>query len=152
MPAPRPALKYDDLNAKQRKYVREFIKTADRNASYKAAGYAPARANALRLHRRVSDIIESEVQKKIQTGAIIALNVVQGLMENATSEAVKLAAAKDYLTRAGKDTPVESEVRVLDSRKETDKELEDELGSLLDKATVTTLPETKGTDDESTLH
>jgi hypothetical protein len=109
----------------------------DRNAAYLKAGFSgtpkTCNSNAYKLFRQLQNIIQEQIEKKIGRGAIKALSVIEELMDNSDSDTVKLAAAKDYLSRAGYDVPVESRVRV---EKVDDSSLEDDIQELLDKAQV----------------
>lgn len=128
---------YDDLNKRKQLFVDAYLKTADRLESLYAAGYKPtprnARAQANKLYYELAPIIREEMDRRIGTGAVLALQVIRELMESATSETVKLAAAKDYLTRAGLDKPIKTELEVSDLRDKQDAELQSELAELLTK-------------------
>lgn len=130
---------YDDLIDKHQKFVDAYLETADRVEAYLAAGYSPSKKTlrnaATNLYHKLAPIIKDEMDKRIGTGAVMALRVIRELMEHASSETVRLQAAKDYLTRAGFDKPVQTELTVNDSRDKTNAELQAEIQELLAKVT-----------------
>ena len=131
-------LLYDELSKRHRAYVDAFIQCGDKIEAYTLAGFtgqtSSARTNAVRLHRKLADVIEARVEDRIGTGAMMALNVIQTLMVSAESEAVKLAAAKDYLTRAGRDLPQVSKHLIDDTRDTTTQDIDQEILAILKQA------------------
>lgn len=129
-----PALNktYDDLTDKQTKYVDNYLKTGTRNEAYRLAGFSIEgrgwKAQARKLFFQLQKIIQERIELKFGQGAILAMNIVQEIMQDdKVSAAVRLNAAKDFLSRAGYDRPLESRVQVTDkrSKEEIDRELAD---------------------------
>ena len=72
------------------------------------AGYAESTApKAMNKVRENWRLIDTMIDDRIGQHAPLALSVVVDLMQHAKSETVKLNAAKDILSRAGKDKPIE---------------------------------------------
>ena len=131
---------YDDLIPKKQAFVDAYLKTGDRDVSYVTAGYKPSprslKANARKLYIELQPIIQIEMEKRIGSGAVLALSVIFNLMQSAESESVKLAAAKDYLQRAGYDKPIEQKVIFEDLRSLAESEVDTEIAELMAKATI----------------
>lgn len=133
-------LTYETLTEKKRKFIDRYLETGDRNEAYLFAGYSPSRkshrANARLLYIELHEIIQSRIESKIGEGAVTALNVILDMMQNSSSDAVRLQCAKDYLWRAGYDKPIESKITIDDLRDLDDSALADEIKALVTAATT----------------
>jgi hypothetical protein len=89
------------LNQTEQKFVDAFVKHGDRAAATKACGISRERGRQIAKEPRVMAAIEAKNREKLQSGAVVALGVLEELMVNATSENVKLNAARDWLDRSG---------------------------------------------------
>lgn len=128
--------KYDELTKKKQEFIDQHLKTGDRDEAYRLAGYSIKgrswKCNARNLFMELSPVIKDRIELRFGGGAILAMNIVQEIMEDKkVSPAVRLNAAKDYLTRAGYDKPQETTVLVKDKRthKQIDNEIADILGA-----------------------
>lgn len=127
---------YDQLTKKQQKYVDCCVRYGDRNVAWEKAGFSTKgrgwKANARNLFLRLSKIIEEQIEQKIGSGAVLALSIVQEIMEDKDQPgATRLKAAQDYLNRAGYDKPVEQTIHV---NNVSEKDIENEIQALLSKA------------------
>lgn len=128
--------KYEELCKKDQKYVDAFIETGCKFLAYEKAGYSIKgrawKVNANNKFREVSFVIEERIDTKVGQGAIMALGIIEEIMKDeSVSPAVRLSCAKDYLSRAGRDTPVTQKVEITDSRELETKELNEEILSIL---------------------
>jgi phage terminase small subunit len=89
------------LNQTEQKFVEAFVKHGDRAAATKAAGVSRERGRQIIKEPRVMAAIEAKNREKLQSGAVVALGVLEELMVNSSSESVKLKAATDWLDRSG---------------------------------------------------
>lgn len=107
----KKAKTFDELAPKRRKFIDLYIKYGDHIQAHIDAGFNSSdrtRAmHARRLRMDLEPFITERVEQKIGSGAVRAFNVIEDLMMKAKSEQVKLAAAKDLLSRAGYDKPQE---------------------------------------------
>jgi len=103
------------LSRKHRDFIKLFVRSGDDAEAYLAAGYRVtpgAKAKARKLRTRLAVYIDQELQEYIKGTdlAIMAVQVVADLAVTSASDATKLAAAKDILSRGGYD--VEKEVTI----------------------------------------
>lgn len=89
------------LNQTERNFVKAFVDQGERAAAAKECRISRERARQLINEPRVMAAIEAKNREKLQSGAVVALGVLETLMKNATSENVKLQAARDWLDRSG---------------------------------------------------
>jgi hypothetical protein len=103
------------LSKKHKLFIAEFVATGDDLQAWENAGYKVDRASknkARKLRTRLASHIEQALAAYIKSTdlAIMAVAVVADLAKDAGSDAVRLAAAKDILSRGGHD--VEKEVTI----------------------------------------
>ena len=102
------------LSEKEQMYIAHFITNGDREAAFAYAGFKPngkgTNANMNKFHRDLYGNIEVAVRDRIGEHVPKAINAVAHLMECSESDAVKLNAAKDLLSRAGTDPTTRQEV------------------------------------------
>jgi hypothetical protein len=102
------------LSKKHREFIKSFVRSGnDLQAyleSYKET--AGAKSKARKLRSRLAVYIDQELQEYIKGTdlAIMAVQVVGDLARNSASDATRLQAAKDILSRGGHD--VEKEVTI----------------------------------------
>jgi len=129
---------FDDLLDKQQKFIDMYLDLGDRNEAYRKAGYSVEgrawKANARAMFLKFEAIIEARVETRIGEGALLALTVIQELMEDPNCPpAVRLKCAQDYLKRGGRDR--DPEVKVVHTKESamSDKELDAEITALQGK-------------------
>ena len=103
------------LSKKHKLFIAEFVATGDDLQAWENAGYKVDRTSknkARKLRTRLASHIEQALVTYIKSTdlAIMAVAVVADLAKDAGSDAVRLAAAKDILSRGGHD--VEKEVTI----------------------------------------
>ena len=129
---------YEDLIEKKQKYIDAYLTHGDKVQAFLDAGYKgnnrTLRSNSYKLYRELQPVILVEIEKRIGKDAILALKTIRDLMIGGHSEAVRLAAAKDYLSRAGMDKPTESNLNLTDARAATDTEIDEQIKVFLKKA------------------
>jgi phage terminase small subunit len=108
----QPPKLYNDLSRRHKHFVEHYVRTGDEAAAYLAAGYrdtkrtnASARSLKLELARFIDEALGDYVQST--DIAVMAINQVRSLAESADSEAIRLQAAKELLSRGGWDKPKE---------------------------------------------
>lgn len=106
---------FEKLPKRKRKFVEEFAKTGDSIKAYLAAGYANNVNNLRRartLHKELTPYIQNAISERMSSDsmAVMGFNVICDLAENGDSEHIRLAAAKEILTRTGYDAPKEMTV------------------------------------------
>jgi hypothetical protein len=108
---PTPLVK---LSKKHRGFISSFVRSGDDLQAYLEfyKDTAGAKAKARKLRTRLAVYIDQELQEYIKGTdlAIMAVQVVKELALESASDATKLSAAKDLLTRGGFD--VEKEVTI----------------------------------------
>ena len=103
------------LSNKEQIYIAHFIVNGDKKAAYAYAGYKMngkgTNANMNAFHRNLYGNIERALKERIGEHVPEALNAVRNLMlDTEVSDAVRLNAAKDLLSRGGTDATTRSEV------------------------------------------
>lgn len=134
---------YEQLTNRRQKFVDLMVDGMSRSEAYLAAGFSGSphtcRANARKLFFELQFILHDRIQTRIEDGGILGLKVIKELMLNSKSDAVRLAAAKDSLARAGYDVPIEQVFTVKEER--SDEDIKAELDDLLTKAGLKTSEE-----------
>ena len=117
------------------KFLELYVETGDKNAAWLEAGYAKggirSAGNIIRENMR---LVEKLIRNRIGSHVPLALNGVLELATGAKQESVRLKALQDILYRAGYDRPVEIVTSEKDVNALDNKELEDELTTLLARA------------------
>ncbi len=130
----QPARQFNELPKRKREFVKEYVRCGDELKAYIAVGYKESRLSknkARELKKELSRFIAEEVKNYASSTdmAILALNRLADLAENADSDAVKLQASKEILSRCGLDAP--REVNINHNVKNlTDEELDKRLERL----------------------
>ena len=127
---------FDDLTDKQQKFVDSYLRNGDKFVAYEEAGFSMStrgwKAAASKLFRQMADVIRDRIDQKIGEDAMVALSIVRELMVSPdVSPAVRLNAAKDYLSRAGYDKVETQRIEIDDKRNLSDDDLDKELNALL---------------------
>ena len=116
-------------------FIREFIDNGgNATQAAKQVGVSASSASTIghRLKMRLLNDIEDEQKHALKGYAVTALHHLRYLVENATSEAVRLGAIKDVLDRAGFKPVDRQQVEQINSiGYVSDEELRAELDSLL---------------------
>ena len=116
-------------------FIREFIDNGgNATQAAKQVGVSASSASTIghRLKMRLLTDIEEEQKNSLKGYAVTALHHLRHLVENATSEAVRLGAIKDVLDRAGFKPVDRQQVEQINSiGYVSDEELKAELDSLL---------------------
>lgn len=107
------AIPFEKLAKKQQNFVLEFVRCGDAKKAYLAAGYNPApntvasKAGALR--RELIAYISDKLSEYVTSTDMAALAIanIRDLMTDSDSDAVRLSAAKEILSRGGWDLPKE---------------------------------------------
>lgn len=108
-----------------------YVRTGDARAAYVSVGYADSRAsmkNAKDLRIKLSPYVDEALGNYV-TGtdmAILAVRQIALLSAEADSEAIRLAASKEMLSRGGWDTPQAVE-RPIESKVLTNAELDQQI-------------------------
>jgi len=126
--------KYEFLPKKQQTFVDGCVKHGDHYKAYADAGYSVAgrqwKVNARTLFKELRVVITKRINQKIGTNAILALDVIQEIMQDTDQPgATRLKAAQDYLDRAG-HKPLDDVKPLQVSAKQVNDEIERLLGSL----------------------
>ena len=101
------------------------------------AGYSEGQSRqAMHKLRTNWRLVDKMIDERIGSHAPLALNVVVDLMKNAKSETVRLNAAKDILSRAGKDKPVQITHSTKEPEDLPDEELDAEIIALADRLNI----------------
>ncbi len=133
-------MNFDDLPDKQQKFIDAYLDLGSRDEAYRKSGYSIQgrgwKANARAMFLKLEEVIEERVESRIGEGALMALSVVKDLMMNASSEAIRLKAAQDYLQRGGRDRIKEIKHVHTKEQELTDKELDAEIATLNGKMIV----------------
>jgi phage terminase small subunit len=98
------------LSVRQRRFVEEYVQRGGKEGSgpdaAQAAGYASDDRNAARsrahelLHNpKVLAALRDELTRKLSAGAVLGVQVLVDLAQNARNEQVKLGAARELLDR-----------------------------------------------------
>tara|TARA_B100000586_G_C20100973_1_gene424841 strand:- start:113 stop:529 length:417 start_codon:yes stop_codon:yes gene_type:complete len=82
-------------------FIQTYVETGNVMASLQEGGYKPNRNTGYALRKKHQEEIEKRMQDRLRQTGPKALAVVEGLMDHAMSETVRLSAAKDVLDRAG---------------------------------------------------
>ena len=82
-------------------FIQTYVETGNVMASLQEGGYKPNRNTGYALRKKHQEEIEKRMQDRLRQTGPKALAVVEGLMDHAMSETVRLGAAKDILDRAG---------------------------------------------------
>ena len=82
-------------------FIQTYVETGNVMASLQEGGYKPNKSTGYALKRKHQEEIEKRMQERLRQSGPKALAVVEGLMDHAMSETVRLSAAKDVLDRAG---------------------------------------------------
>lgn len=104
---------FEKLPKKQQAFVEEFVRCGDAREAYLKAGYNPSPnlvANqASKLRRELIAYISEKLSDYVTSTdmAALAINNIRDLMVSSTSDAVRLSAAKEILSRGGWDIPKE---------------------------------------------
>ena len=116
-------------------FIREFIDNGgNATQAAKQVGVSASSASTIghRLKMRLLTDIEEEQKNALKGYAVTALHHLRHLVENASSEAVRLGAIKDVLDRAGLKPIDRQQVEQINSiGNVSDEELKAELDSLL---------------------
>lgn len=101
----KPDKPFKDLTKRHRDFVKNYLKCGDAYQAYIAAGYKagrPARKNARLMQMQLQDHIHEQLALKARGAemGILGLNCIADLAQTAESEAVRLNAAKELLSRA----------------------------------------------------
>ena len=117
------------------KFLELYVETGDKKQAWLDAGYAKggirSAGNIIRENMR---LVEKLIRNRIGSHVPLALNGVLELATGAKQESVRLKALQDILYRAGYDRPVEIVTSEKDVNALDNKELEDELTTLLARA------------------
>lgn len=130
----QPARQFNELPKRNQEFVKEYVRCGDELKAYIAVGYKESRLSkqkARELKKQLSRFIADEVKNYASSTdmAILALNRLADLAENSDSDAVKLQASKEILTRCGLDAP--KEVTINHTTKNlTDEEIDKRLAKL----------------------
>ena len=123
------------LTEKQSAFVKEFSLTGNATQSAIKAGYSEKTAHAKghTLRHQLQIQIEDETRKMMQAAVPGALAQIVDLAGHATSEQVRLQAAKDILDRSGlKPAERVENITIEKSTDELRRELAQLMGSALD--------------------
>jgi phage terminase small subunit len=107
------AVPFDKLPKKQQAFVEHFVRCGDAKEAYLAAGYTPSpnllAPKAGTMRRELIAYISEKLGEYVTSVdmAALAVNNIRDLMANSPSDAVRLAAAKEILSRGGWDIPKE---------------------------------------------
>lgn len=129
-----PARQFNELPKRKKDFVREYVRCGDELQAYLAVGYKESRLSknkARELKKELGRFIADEVKNYASSTdmAILALNRLADLADNADSDAVKLQASKEILSRCGLDAP--KEVNINHTTKNlTDEEIDKRLAKL----------------------
>ncbi|MDE2183480.1 MAG: terminase small subunit [Alphaproteobacteria bacterium] len=111
--APPQTVMFDDLTAKQSRFVCEFVerggKPGDAADAAVAAGYArPGHAGRAAARSRAHELLRTpavlkalheERARRLSAGAVLGVRTLMDLCQNARSEQVRLSAAKELVDR-----------------------------------------------------
>lgn len=107
------AVPFESLPKKQQAFVEEFVRCGDAKEAYIRAGYSRdshlVANNASKLRRELIAYISEKLSEYVTSTdmAALAINNIRDLMVTSTSDAVRLSAAKEILSRGGWDIPKE---------------------------------------------
>lgn len=133
------------LSAKQRAFVREFVRLGGRNATAAAiaAGYGGgAHVSAHRLLQRdyILAAIKTETERRLRADVAVAYDVLLDLAKNAGSESVRFNAAQAVLDRGGMQLAQKTEHHHVIEDKRTDGELLERIEKLSRELGIKTIP------------
>lgn len=115
-------------------FINFYLDGMEPQDAWIAAGYSEnTKYNSrvkLREHWRT---LEKMIDERIGSHVPAALNCVVELMQRSTSDTVKLNAAKDILSRAGKDKPIQLQHSTKDPDEMDDEQLDAEIIDLAKK-------------------
>jgi phage terminase small subunit len=121
------------MSAMQEKFVESYCLTGNATKAALMAGYSEntAKQKGYELKNKLSKEIADRTGKLISDMLPSALNELRFLMEEATSESVKLGAIKDILDRSGLKPVEKTEVTTVEkmSTEEIQRELDAILGT-----------------------
>lgn len=108
----QPAVPFESLPKRQREFVEEYAKTGDAKKAYLAVGYRDSHTatnKARELKLQLTPYIAERVRARAASNemAILGLAVLEELALGADSEAVRLNAAKELLSRTIPEAPKE---------------------------------------------
>jgi hypothetical protein len=111
-------IQLEDLNERRTIFLNHYVETGDELAAYEAAGFAMScknwRGEARKMLRALSDYVELAVKTRIGSHVPMAVQSIAHLAKHASSEMVRLNAAKDLLSRSGYDS-----AKVIEDRRDT---------------------------------
>lgn len=108
----QPPKQYEELSKRHKGFVEHYVRTGDEVEAYLKVGYRDTRrtkalARKLKLElARFIDIGLAEYVKSTDL-AVLAVGQIKNLAKDADSEAIRLQASKELLTRGGWDQPKE---------------------------------------------
>lgn len=104
---------FEKLSKKQQAFIEEFVRCGDAKEAYLKAGYSPSSnliaKQASKMRRELIAYISEKLSEYVTSTdmAALAINNIRELMVSSTSDAVRLSAAKEILSRGGWDIPKE---------------------------------------------
>ena len=127
---------------KQELFIEAYCSIGNATKAAIQAGYSEktAKQQGHVLKKRLHKEIDELIRKRVQDAVPAAFNELSSLVQNATSEQVRLAAAKDILDRAGFKPTDKVEQKITHGEKSTD-ELRKELEALTGSTEIEELPE-----------
>lgn len=122
-------------------FIEHYLEGMPPKEAWVAAGYSENTASAaMNKIRENWKLVAKMVDFRIGMQVPLALNVVKDLMMNSKSDTVRLNAAKDILSRAGKDKPIEINHSAKSPEEMKDEDLDAEIISLAEKINLKSGP------------
>lgn len=116
------------------RFIDLFLDGLDLPDAWEQAGYSRGTASKARNTLRQNwKVIDKLIEERIGSQVPLAMKTVVYLMQNARSETVRLNAAKDILSRAGKDKPIQIQHESKEPEDLNEEELDAEIIQLAEK-------------------
>lgn len=123
-PAPEKLIAFLDL----------YCNGMDPREAWVQAGYSPNTKHLAKAKIRENwKLLEKMIDERIGTHVPLALNIIVDIMINAKSDQTRLLAAKDILSRAGKDKPIQIVTEKKAADQMNDLEIDEEIRALSHK-------------------
>ena len=128
---------------KQEAFIEAYCLTGNATKAAEMAGYSEkaSKQKGYSLKKQFSDEIAEKTREMMLDGIPGVLSKLNDLINDATSEAVKLGAIKDYLDRAGLKPVDKVEQKVSHVESASIDELKRELEALTGSSEVDSMPE-----------
>lgn len=128
---------------KQEAFIEAFCAGGNGTQAAIKAGYSEktARTQGSIMRKKFANDIANKMKTEVADSLPEALSVIRNIMNNATSDAVRLQAAKDILDRGGLKPTDTIEQRVTSVSEKSTDELKRELEALLGTSTMDEIPD-----------